>query len=711
MGGLAHLRDNGTGNTMHCDPPYNHSYVSKFCPCKYCELIKSLVDMDIQMVQRAYWGGAGHEHQFFPGDSYYEMGKQIVKDINYTYDCAGKRRPIIQGAGFDTADPSNFRHAREYDNDTNNPIHIDRNIPVWIIDLYFQEFNKDIDEIDPHFPTSNPEPSGSPLLGCYREDDPMKHDDDYEKSFRNYYFNSNGTTKNCLFFRRERICGNANSEKVDIQYVEARMWLLYEACVQIDMGYTSLHMGVYWDYTKSERGSYDRLYQLTNAIRAYAKKVPGRFVLLSGEPPMQDVDSGETAKHTNHFIFDFDSRAMRPREISDIPSILGDGPQVSGDGGAHPPGICDDPIDPGVLEDFFLHSPCANTLFPAVIDPCTINSFGGTTSGIHPLSGCHMDVLPYTVHFDGFSAPVNPGVASDGNSSLTWGYHDHQWFTMLNPACQRWWFDYFYCKRRNYHDGNGFVVIPGILFFDSDLTSSAGGAGMSLISDNSAFVDNIKNNTLAPTVALPTIEINEKWLPNGCDSTCDGVAASVGKMWLTGTRCYTIQVGNKDCSSMYSIHIQGPEGEWYPLVLGDTRKFCPTVSGSYKIGIRQDNLGLPAATFGTQENWITRYLDPNGCIEQISNCPNRLGQIAGRILLFPNPTSELIHVEYWSNEDEKVDLIVLNSINQVQYSVSFKASEGKNLWNVEVGNLPAGGYVISVSSEKFFGCKKFIKTD
>ncbi len=755
-----------------CIPPYNKVKYTDYCPDRYCDMIKKMVEMDIQFLQRAYWGAYGHEHQFNPGDEYFEIGKQMIRDINYAYDCAGKRRPIIQGTAMDNIAPVNFESAKEWDDDGPHGGTINRNISTCMIQKYFEEFPEELDDIDPDSDPAHP------------------------MTYEQYYFRE-GIVRSDLFFEKNRIGidgpGDNNTTVFypKIEKLEFRMFVLYQAWAQIEMGYTAIHMGIYFAYAASEAPSYDKLYGVAQAIRKYAAD-RGTFVLLSGEPP-----SGLSATHggTNEFIFDFDSRAMRPREIKPGENITGDGNN------------CNEPIAQAIIDEFNT-SPCADYPYKAVVDPCTI---GGSNEGISP-QGCHVAEQPYTVHFDGFHVPDHPWEASNGPNGLTWGFHDHQWFAQLPKDCQRWWFDHFYCDRRNYHDGKGFIVIPGIILYDADFTNDDDGAEQ-LISDDTAFVEMLSHSTLLPIT--PTVSIEEEpAYPYGCKPVCNGVMAPAGKTWLIAKKCYKIKIGDKDCSSTYSIHITDPNGDKLPVVWDDSYSFCPELPGVYEINIRQDNLGLPASTNGTQIITANQYLDTHTCWKLIDadkcgawrttpacdgfdghkrtyefsieaeysgdiirsvrpvenhfvirntqqptlqkvtglidvwdadvtqmellvdversgvtstsysnallpNCGqggslSRKPQTALQsgeksIQIYPNPTETDLNIQYFSDAEEDIKVVVYNALGQIQYSNQQSVATGPNSWQINTANYPTGNYMLLMIGEQLYEYKKFVK--
>ncbi len=98
---------------VNCNPGlgnYNNSLYdlcwSDYCPDKYCEIIKALVDMKATLIIRAI-----NTHSKYPPllpatDNQNIAFKQLVYDINAAYDCKGIPRPVIQGSIFEHIDSS-----------------------------------------------------------------------------------------------------------------------------------------------------------------------------------------------------------------------------------------------------------------------------------------------------------------------------------------------------------------------------------------------------------------------------------------------------------------------------------------------------------------------------------------------------------------------------------------------------------------------------
>jgi len=632
---------------------------------KYCEMIKMFVDLDITMIQRAYFGGYGAEHKFFDGDYYHSLGKQIVADINYAYDCSGKRRPIIQGMAYEAIDTFNFSSVYA------------RNIPADFIEKYFSYYPEDLEK---------PE-------------------------IRNYYCSN--PVGDCipridLKFNSNRIIGDTPGAPASIANVEWRMWYLYLAFEQIDMGYKSLHLGIYWQNTMAGN-DFERLAKLTDVMRQYAID-NNTFVILSGETG----SNTESAKvpNTDRFIFDFDSRAMRPRELTN--------PSTGGDND------CNDPIAPDIINDF-LNSPCSAYDLNAVVDPCTINGYGLTSSGYSAHDpDCFLEQIPYTVHFDGFSIPDNVPVPSPGNSTLTYGFNDHNWFAMLPPDCQAWWYDYFYCNRRNFHNGSGFLVIPGIINSQWNLNNYLDTPWVrpthNLLFENQTLINSIKTNTLKNKI--PEVKITtylEELKPLTCE--CNGIRAPFDERFLKSKICYKVDIeeGTKDCSSVYSVHIYGPNG-WLPQKLNSTSyQFCPEQIGNYEIGIRQDYKG-DSVKYGRTVLNVSKLYDCKlvdgrcGILRDIEKRSTNhettdysLMQNSS-ITFFPNPTTNGINFEISSNNTETITITTINNLGLVAFIKELNLNLGQNsFYLLEFENLTPGVYFTKIITSNGEFISKLIK--
>lgn len=561
---------NGTpprDSVVNCTPPYDQCG-SIYCPSKYADCIQMLVNINAQLIFDA--ANIAYKEQFFHPtlSDYYNNVRQLVRDINAAYDSKDLRRPIIGANIYESVTRANV-----------NVVPID----AIIISNNRQEI------ID---------------AGRYT-----------------YYFDSNGNPRTTLKFNYVNIALNSSTtapdSPLDITKLETRLWLYYQCKTFIDFGYTFIHMGIYWQYGDKSNG-YDILYTFMNKMRKYATD-NNTFVVMNGQNPMVLNNNNSTAqntsakwKNTNNFLFDFDGRAMRVREVSQ---------GIKGDGCNEYIG-CTDPLS----LNYFDNTPCANEALKGVINPLTINSFGGSVAGIGP-SGCYYDQIPYMVYFDfgGYDSSFGDiyscnfnwdnilGVATQGHDSKVWGYDDSSWFTQLDTSCQSYWWSHFYNDRRNYHRGNGFVAAPGILISPTPRgTCRCRGGGYFMAVDNPSLVTAIKTTWEPKLPSISVTELHNPTIYNDC--WCDNGSAPSGYTYAHGTKSYRIEVANSDASSTYTIFIMYPNGTWYQYyTIGKTTTFSPPYSGDYTIFLRQDNLGLPSETYGTKMINITTPMESEYC--------------------------------------------------------------------------------------------------
>ncbi|MNS58960.1 hypothetical protein D3C72_919010 [compost metagenome] len=196
------------------------------------------------------WGE--NQNQVYPGTAYYNAMKQVVIDINAVYDCAGIRRPVIQGTILENFHPYVTSVA----------------IPCDII----RSFDAEI-----------------PFAA------------------RNTYFDLNGNCRSVNFSSSRIVI--AGTDNPDITKVETKMWFYYLAKTYIDLGYRSIHMGQFNVWSKNDAPvNYIHTKQVLTKIRNYAAS-KGTFILLTQE-------SKEPIKFpgTDMFMFDYGSQVMWPTE-------------------------------------------------------------------------------------------------------------------------------------------------------------------------------------------------------------------------------------------------------------------------------------------------------------------------------------------------------------------------------------------------------------
>lgn len=684
------------GISENCTPPYDKCWGGRFCPETYSNVIEALVKMNIQFLARV--AKASYvEDSFKPGRSYYEKARQIVIDVNAAYDCAGLRRPIIQAGVMEDV-------SERLGNDNVE-------IPQEVIDFFISEGR---------IPASD-----------------LAH-----------YQNSG-----VVYFDRGRM-GIPQGKKIpNILYVETQMWFYYQAKTYIDFGYNSLHLGLYWLYAHEdfddEGQKYPNLYWLTNAMRKYASS-QGSFVIINGENPAGEDDNGESAFYNNQLIFDFDGRATRFRELSN-PNVLGDGVgcnSVVFSSEFYNIEGCEEVSNPDFLNAstshrrFLLMQPTLNAL-PAKVDPCSVESHGGSVGGICP-RGNSYDRVPYFAFFDfgsgvfyekvngnyifsefpntfpvGFPQNMPQPIASgnvgyDGSvSTKTWGFDDTKWFAeTLSAECRMNWWKKYYTEMRSYHQGLGFFQVPAMLTIKSPENYSAGeyplADGLYVIADEPDFVDLVAE-TLEPKKA----HIEHRFIP--CieeGRVCDTQIVDHEEVLLfEHYGKIELGVGNVDNSSVYSWHVQRPDGSWMPSTTGFTRTVILNEDGEYTFYLRQDNLGFPI----DEGISITSEIKINNrvCCQLKNEKPK--GKIFtgnSDMKIYPNPANDILNVEY-VHSNSSSDYLRLSIMNMFGQTIkTFEQKEvykGNNLMALNIKELKDGSYLLVVESKEYIESKRIIK--
>lgn len=667
---------------VNCEPPYDLCY-GYYCPGKYAEAIKMLVDVNAQLVLRASTAWY-REEQFSPKDSHSDSAnglglwgrsKQLIVDINAAYDCAGLRRPIVQAGIFESVGEGVNR--------------------LYISAEVIEFFRREIEQLPAHQ--------------------------------RSRYLNSDGSPKQGVKYDRILMLQDTVppvQPQIDINRIEAKLWVFFQAKTFIDFGYKALHFGQYYYMVREEAPSrYEPLYSLLTAIRGYAEQ-KGSFVLIAGENLNRPV-----AKVGDQLLFDYEMRAMRPREISS-PPVLGD---VEG---------CD------ILPDteLFEGTPCENARYPAYIDPCVVHGGvnGGTiigTGGRHPL-GCDIAQQPYLIYFD-----FGPGAAyyeeggeaygktcqapaydfigeaklkypPDFYTYLVWGYDDQRWFGYeLGRACRSFWLEDHQCNWRLRHSPHGFIQIPGLtvvnrpenycnVHHNNALIDSSGqwyntyynrfdtirpaAMGFFFMGDDPALLNNVSDYMQAAT---PSIVVR-----SGCRRNLPQLACSPQDQFMEDTRAeaFVVQLGtgNKDCSSIYVWEVESVNSGWSAKFYGANACFEPPESGAYRIRLAQHNLGLQADKYAN-----SMLLQDTIAVFDKEHCPDTRNALS----LHPNPTTGQVNLSYDFQRGQTYTVRVFDITGQLVYTKDY--SRGSDWASVEVSlplSLPQGMYTAVLQEQSVF---------
>lgn len=333
------LNNNTNSNTQFngsiCTDPCLQDCRNAFCCQKYNQDINMLADINAAYIVAAgyyepnlsLWAASDIDHNpLYTGiNPSLEVIKRIPKDINEAYDYRGLRRPIID----------NF--IAENINGTISEV----KIPKSVIKLF-------IDEMSYSEKTTY-------LINPAIIDNPNAPND--FSNIRDIYFNFN---KSSWSYTYEQTTVNS----MDVNKIEGRMWLFFISKQYIDMGYTSINLSqANFFFSKDEAKTYGNIptelnnlsqsekeanayppngkqiysndvkkgyYNLGRAcskIRDYAAS-KGKFILLWTQADriyyaykeIATTRKGITTytyQKENKYIFDFNSSAMRVREVDD----------------------------------------------------------------------------------------------------------------------------------------------------------------------------------------------------------------------------------------------------------------------------------------------------------------------------------------------------------------------------------------------------------
>lgn len=70
----------------------------------------------------------------------------------------------------------------------------------------------------------------------------------------------------------------------------------------------------------------------------------------------------------------------------------------------------------------------------------------------------------------------------------------------------------------------------------------------------------------------------------------------------------------------------------------------------------------------------------------------------GKVMIYPNPADETLHISIRSDEVEEVLIHITTLEGKVVHSSNLKASEGENIFQVTTANLTDGIYILNMSN-------------
>jgi hypothetical protein len=473
-----------------------------------------------------------------------------------------------------------------------------------------------------------------------------------------YYFNSNNIPKKRAF-RFSRISNptfldiEGDDSKVDLNKIEARMWFYYCAVKYIDDGYKALHMGIFDVETVNDIGKV-KTYALFNKIRDYAES-KGTFVILSS-----DTKDEGFYNNTNISIPDFKISPLRPDEI-----------QITG----------------------------VNTL-PTVLtansDLSVLNYYPPAETPI----GCYeYPRAPYSLWWDNYSGYSGTQLGSTNPDTYAgswdvWGYDESRWFYEVNEISDESASD----------EIESFV--SGIKTLESSLRGYVQIPGRRVVNP---WEDNIGWYRLYDHPEVKET-VKELWTPKINTSinmtyVCTDYIDDCDADHFKNQRKYTFSVPNPDYTTVYTWHIQNPDNSWQPFTYGSGRTFSPTVTGSYKITLRQDNLGFEPSTYGTITVTSNYNLTATFCCvyhdwDKLSQNDSST-ESETTYTLYPNPAIDILFIQGLSASSTGIK--IYSSIGLLMMYQTLQPDQ-KN--EIDVSKLPAGIYFTQTEDGKM---GKFVK--
>jgi hypothetical protein len=110
------------------------------------------------------------------------------------------------------------------------------------------------------------------------------------------------------------------------------------------------------------------------------------------------------------------------------------------------------------------------------------------------------------------------------------------------------------------------------------------------------------------------------------------------------------------------------------------------------------------APLNSQQGWLL-HLDTTGCLPDSNSCGivdavADIQQVIGSVKVYPNPASDVLTMECWTDQPSEKSIRVVNMLGQIMYGNSL--SEQQAELSIDVKHWAAGVYSYKVISEKGF---------
>ena len=77
--------------------------------------------------------------------------------------------------------------------------------------------------------------------------------------------------------------------------------------------------------------------------------------------------------------------------------------------------------------------------------------------------------------------------------------------------------------------------------------------------------------------------------------------------------------------------------------------------------------------------------------------------------IYPNPVSDIMNIEMFSNDYDNASLSIINATGQVVYTENININNGSNQFSISVENLISGMYFVKISGNNNYNTLRFIK--
>ncbi len=163
-------------------------------------------------------------------------------------------------------------------------------------------------------------------------------------------------------------------------------------------------------------------------------------------------------------------------------------------------------------------------------------------------------------------------------------------------------------------------------------------------------------------------------------------------------------------SSVYTWHVQRPDGTWEPFTFGTSSRLYPQTTGTYTIYLREDNNGLSPEKFGSTTVSQTLEVNTLFCAYQVPNVPtNEQLKIDTAIKIFPNPASDQVTFEFNVEVDDVVYAIVRDINGRLVRAIDPSLlREGHNVMTLDIANWENGVYTLQIMENRGIRAKRFI---